>query len=209
MKTRTNRSFSAAVALIATLGLVACSGSEGATGPVDQGKSKALANSSQMVGPGCAAYVSKVPSGAGSVEGMAEDPLVTAAGNNPMLTQLTAALSGKLNSKVNLANSLNGREYTVFAPIDDAFKQLPATQVASLRTSQDALTKLLMYHVVDGQLAPNVVLGQQRTIEGRTVDVTGPVNGLKVNGANVICGGVRTANATVYLIDKVLTPPAG
>lgn len=29
-----------------------------------------------------------------------------------------------------------------------------------------------------------------------------------VNNASVVCGGVKTANATVYLIDTVLMPPA-
>jgi uncharacterized surface protein with fasciclin (FAS1) repeats len=38
--------------------------------------------------------------------------------------------------------------------------------------------------------------------------VTGSGNSLRVNGANVICGGVQTANATVYLVDSVLMPPA-
>ena len=39
-----------------------------------------------------------------------------------------------------------------------------------------------------------------------TVEVTGSGDNLKVNDANVICGGVKTANATVYLIDAVLMP---
>jgi uncharacterized surface protein with fasciclin (FAS1) repeats len=60
--------------------------------------------------------------------------------------------------------------------------------------------------VVAGQLAPDQVEGEQKTVEGDTVKVTGSGDNLKVNGANVICGGVQTANATVYLIDSVLQP---
>jgi len=46
----------------------------------------------------------------------------------------------------------------------------------------------------------------QTTVQGGTVEVTGSGDDLKVNGANVICGGLQTANATVYLIDSVLMP---
>ena len=57
------------------------------------------------VGPGCADYAA-VPSGAGSVEGMAADPVAVAASNNPLLTSLTAAVSGKVNPQVNLVTTL-------------------------------------------------------------------------------------------------------
>jgi hypothetical protein len=46
--------------------------------------------------------------GAGSVSGMAQDPVATAASNNPLLKTLVAAVSGKLNPKVNLVDTLNG-----------------------------------------------------------------------------------------------------
>ena len=56
------------------------------------------------------------------------------------------------------------------------------------------------------QSRPTQIVGDHKTVEGGTVKVTGSGDNLKVNGANVICGGVNTANATVYLIDAVLTP---
>jgi uncharacterized surface protein with fasciclin (FAS1) repeats len=56
------------------------------------------------------------------------------------------------------------------------------------------------------QLAPDAVVGEQATVEKGMVTVTGSGDALKVNDANVICGGVHTANATVYLIDSVLMP---
>ncbi len=49
-------------------------------------------------------------------------------------------------------------------------------------------------------------MGMHKTVEGGTVDVTGSGQSLKVDDANVVCGGVKTANATVYLIDSVLNP---
>ena len=158
------------------------------------------------VGPGCADYAKLVPSGAGSVEGMAADPVATAASNNPLLTTLVAAVSGKLNPKVNLVDTLNGGEFTVFAPVDDAFKKVPAKTIDTLKTDDKLLTSILTYHVVQGRLSPDQVVGDQKTVEGDTVKVTGTPDALEVNGNKVICGGVQTANATVYLIDGVLTP---
>ena len=163
-----------------------------------------------LVGPGCASYAEQNASGPGSVGGMALDPVATAASNNPLLTQLTAAVSGKLNPQVNLVDTLNGSQFTVFAPVNAAFEKLPAATVDSLKTDSAALTKILTYHVIPGQLSPSQIAGTHKTVEGQDVTVTGSGNDLKVgaNNASVICGGVKTANATVYLIDSVLTPPA-
>ncbi|HEX7301801.1 fasciclin domain-containing protein, partial [Lentzea sp.] len=66
--------------------------------------------------------------------------------------------------------------------------------------------KILTYHVVPGQISPDKIVGDQKTVETGTVKVSGTKDALKVNDANVICGGVHTANATVYLIDTVLLP---
>ena len=162
---------------------------------------------STLIGPGCSAYAQQVPTGPGSVEGMAQDPVAVAASNNPMLTTLTAALSGKLNPNVNLVDTLNNGQYTVFAPTDDAFKKLPQSTIDSLRTDSDTLTKILTYHVVQGQASPDKIAGTHKTLQGGTVTVTGAGDNLKINDAGLVCGGVKTANATVYMIDTVLMPP--
>lgn len=161
-----------------------------------------------MVGPGCAAYAKANPSGAGSIDGMAAAPVATAASGNPLLKTLVAAVSGKLNPKVDLVSTLNGGEFTVFAPVDTAFAKIPAATVNTLKTNDALLTKILTYHVVAGQLDPTAVVGKHPTVEKQDLTVTGSGDALKVNGASVICGGVKTANATVYLIDSVLMPPA-
>ena len=160
------------------------------------------------VGPGCADYAAMVPDGAGSVEGMSEALVATAASSNPLLTTLVKAVSGQLNPEVNLVDTLNGDEFTVFAPVDDAFAAVDPATITTLSTDADLLTTVLTYHVVPGQLAPEDVVGDQTTVQGGTVTVTGTPEALEVNDANVICGGVTTANATVYLIDGVLMPPA-
>ena len=128
-----------------------------------------------LVGPGCADYAKAVPDGSGSVAGMAEDPVATAASNNPLLKTLTAAVSGKLNTDVNLVDTLNGGEFTVFAPVDDAFAKLPKETVKTLGTPEGAetLTSVLTYHVVAGQLAPDEVAGTHKTVNGADVTVEG------------------------------------
>jgi uncharacterized surface protein with fasciclin (FAS1) repeats len=161
-----------------------------------------------LVGTGCAAYAQANPSGPASVQGMSADPVAVAASNNPLLTTLVQAVSGKLNPKVNLVDTLDSSQFTVFAPVDSAFAKIDPATISSLKTDDATLKKILTYHVVPGQIEPASIAGDHPTVQGQKVTVTGSGNSLKVNGANVICGGVQTANATVYLVDTVLMPPA-
>ncbi|WP_063010992.1 fasciclin domain-containing protein [Nocardia kruczakiae] len=204
----------ALVSAAALLGVSACSsddnsGSESSSTMMMMSPSGSAADAmAGLVGPGCKAYAEQVPSGSGSVEGMAQDPVATAASHNPMLTTLTAAVSGKLNPQVNLVDTLNGGQFTVFAPTDDAFAKLPPATVDSLKTDSATLTEILTYHVVPGQIAPDAIAGEHKTVEGGMVNVTRSGDMIKVGDASVVCGGVKTANATVYMIDTVLMPPA-
>ncbi|WP_156686478.1 fasciclin domain-containing protein [Mycobacterium sp. Marseille-P9652] len=166
------------------------------------------AAAADLVGPGCADYAAQNPTGPASVQGMSQVPVAVAASNNPMLKTLTSALSGQLNPQVNLVDTLNNGQYTVFAPTDAAFGKLPASTIDQLKTDSNLLTKILTYHVVQGQVSPAKVIGSHKTLQGASVNVTGQGNNLNVNNAGVVCGGVPTANATVYLIDTVLMPPA-
>jgi uncharacterized surface protein with fasciclin (FAS1) repeats len=182
--------------------------SSSAPTPTDAMSTPAVDNTSGLVGPGCADYAAKNPSGAGSVDGMAAAPVATAASGNPLLTTLVKAVSGQLNPKVDLVSTLNGSEFTVFAPVDSAFAKIPAATIKTLGTNDALLSKILTYHVVSGQLDKTAVVGKHTTVEKQALTVTGSGDNLMVNNAKVICGGVKTANATVYLIDTVLMPPA-
>jgi uncharacterized surface protein with fasciclin (FAS1) repeats len=115
---------------------------------------------------------------------------------------------GQLNPNVNLVDTLNGGEFTVFAPTDDAFGKIPPATIDSLKTASATLTKILTYHVVPGRVDPANVVGTHKTVECANVTVTGSPDALKVNNASVARGEVNTANATVYLIDTVPMPPA-
>jgi uncharacterized surface protein with fasciclin (FAS1) repeats len=207
-----------ALAIAATFALSACSMSGSTAEPTTDPSTPAMEASEEpmatadpaadLVGPGCAAYAEAVPDGAGSIEGMSGDPVAVAASNNPMLTTLTAAVSGQLNPDVNLVDTLNGDEFTVFAPVDDAFAKIDPATIESLKTDSATLTSILTYHVVPGRIEPADIAGTHTTVQGADLEVTGSGDSWMVNDANVICGGVQTANATVYLIDSVLMPPA-
>jgi len=219
---RNLKKYSAAMAVLAALGTTAACGSSddsSTAGKSDSSKAPSSSAPSEdsmdsgtadpaanLVGPGCGDYAKAVPDGAGSVEGMAQDPVAVAASNNPLLKTLVAAVSGKVNPKVNLVDTLNGDEFAVFAPVDEAFGKVPPKTMATLQKDADLLTGILTYHVIPGQIAPADISGTHKTVQGDTVKVTGSGDNLKVDSASVICGGVQTANATVYLIDGVLTP---
>ncbi|MGA8850151.1 MAG: fasciclin domain-containing protein [Aeromicrobium sp.] len=212
----TTKSF--AVAAVASLSLftAACGSDDATDAPADENTSAAPDDAADpaadLVGAGCADYAAAVPDGAGSVSGMSQDPVATAASNNPLLKTLTAAVSGELNPDVDLVDTLNGGEFTVFAPVDDAFAKLPKETVETLGTPEGAetLSSVLTYHVIPGRIAPADIDGTFKTVNGADLKVSGSGDKITVgdSSANVICGGVATANATVYLIDSVLMPPA-
>lgn len=151
-------------------------------------------------GPGCSAVPSE---GAGSFDGMAADPVATAASNNPALSTLVTAVK-----KAGLVDTLNSaQDVTVFAPTNDAFAKIPEADLNKVLADKKALTGILTYHVVEGRKTPaDLASGSFTTLQGGTVTTKGGGSDYMVNGANVVCGNVRTGNATVYIIDTVLMP---
>ena len=157
------------------------------------------ASASAPFGSACSA----VPAtGAGSFTGMATDPVATAASHNPVLSTLVTAVQAA--GLVDTLNSAQG--ITVFAPTNDAFSKIPTDTLKAVLADKTKLTKILTYHVVSGKLSPDQLAGTHATLEGGTVNVTGSGQSFQVNGANVVCGNVQTANATVYIVDSVLMP---
>jgi uncharacterized surface protein with fasciclin (FAS1) repeats len=222
MKDVQSKTLAVGLATLAVAGFSACSSNKSeseqqttanpatstATPAAPATTSAAADPAADLIGAGCADYAAQHPSGPASVTGMAQDPVATAASNNPLLSTLTSALSGKLNPQVNLVDTLNNGQYTVFAPTNEAFDKLPAATIDELKTNSEMLKSILTYHVVQGQQSPAKVDGTHKTLQGADLDVTGQGNDLKVNDAGLVCGGVHTANATVYMIDTVLQPPA-
>ena len=141
-------------------------------------------------------------SGEGSVEGMADDPVATAASNNPLLKTLVAAVG-----EAGLVDTLNSAEaLTVFAPTDDAFAAIPKKDLNALLADKEALTTVLTHHVVGERLSPEDVAGEHETLAGDMLTVEGEGEDFTIGEASVVCGNVQTANATVYVVDQVLMP---
>ncbi|WP_189986007.1 fasciclin domain-containing protein, partial [Streptomyces capoamus] len=166
----------------------------------DMGGSTASSSSmDQPFGPACAS----VPkNGAGSFDGMAKDPVATAASNNPALSTLVAAVK-----KAGLVDTLNNAQnITVFAPTNDAFKKIPKATLDKVLNDKAQLTKILTYHVVGQKLTPkDLENGSFNTLEKSKVMTSGSGESYTVNdSAKVVCGNVKTANANVYIIDTVL-----
>jgi uncharacterized surface protein with fasciclin (FAS1) repeats len=140
---------------------------------------------------------------------MADDPVATAAGNNPLLSRLAEAVQA-----AGLTDTLNdpNASYTVFAPANSAFEALPpGTLDQVLADPQGQLTDPLTYHVVpqryDAQGLSDA--GTVTTLQGTELTVSGEPDFLLVDQqeqASVLCGNISTANATVFVIDKVLMP---
>ena len=166
-------------------------------------------SSQEPFGAGCAAVPAE---GEGSFTGMTDDPVATAAGNNPALSTLVAAVTA-----ANLGDSLNSaQDVTVLAPANPAFEAVPADALNALLADTPQLTAVLTHHVIQGRLAPDELAGthttlnnDEVTIEGSGEDFSIAADGAVVGTeASVICGNVQTANATVYIIDQVLAPAA-
>ncbi|MEU2659581.1 fasciclin domain-containing protein [Streptomyces sp. NPDC007325] len=152
-------------------------------------------------GPGCASVPKE---GEGSVAGMADDPVATAASNNPELSTLAAAVQ-----KAGLVDTLNDAEdITVFAPTNDAFAKIPKADLDKVLADKATLTKILTYHVVDEPVEKaDLADGSFETLQGGTLTTAGSGDTYKVNDtASIVCGDVETSNATVHVIDTVLMP---
>lgn len=153
-------------------------------------------------GPACGAVPEE---GAGSFAGMAEEPAATAASNNPLLSTLVSAVG-----EAGLGDTLNGEgPFTIFAPTNEAFEAIPTETMDMVMGDKDLLTQILTYHVVPGQSLGAEELGSEgtvETVEGSTLELG--ADGTTVNGVDVICSDVPTANATVHIVDEVLLPPA-
>lgn len=146
----------------------------------------------------------------GTLAGMTDDPVGTAASNNPVLTTLVTAVT-----QAQLVDTLNSAEaLTVFAPTDCAFAALdPATLEAALADPSGLLTTVLGFHVVAGERLSAADLAgktELQTFTGETLQLSAEGETIAVGGgqATVVVGDIQTANATVHLIDSVMLPPS-
>lgn len=163
-----------------------------------------VTTNADVFGPAC----SQLPQGSapGSLDSMGPQPVASAASTNPLLTKLVAAVKA-----TNLVDTLNSQQaITVFAPADPAFNALGDAKFKELAANPNQLAPILQYHVV-GKRYDAKGLEQAGTVTslntaGGPLKIEGSGENMTVNGAKILCGNIPTKNATVFVIDKVLTP---
>jgi len=176
-----------------------------------------------------AAMVAALVAGAGSVSaqtvmvgGQSMYPtkdIVDNAVNSADHTTLVAAVKA-----AGLVQTLKGKgPFTVFAPVNDAFENLPDGTVANLLKPENkaALTKVLTYHVVSGRLNAHELMEQIEKGKGRATLTTvsggtlvammnGPRNIVIMdesgNTAHISTYDVNQSNGVIQVIDRVLLP---
>ena len=143
----------------------------------------------------------------GSWSAQAQDIVDVAAGNESFDTLVQAVQAA------GLVDTLKGEgPFTVFAPTDEAFAELPEGTLESLLQpeNQDQLQAILTYHVVPGEVTSDQLAGQQlsvETVQGAPVEIDAANGGVMVNDAQVTQPDVQADNGVIHVIDKVIMPP--
>jgi uncharacterized surface protein with fasciclin (FAS1) repeats len=222
LSSATVRLVGVALAPCLLVGLTSCSSADGGTraaGTSSAASSSpaattaattAAATSTAAVpfGPGCDVFPA---AGVGSQAAIATVPVATAVSTVPQLSTLTQAVIA-----ANLVDVINTRpDITLLAPSNAAFDALGPGALPALLADVPRLTTLLTHHVVPGRLTPDQLIGEHTTLNGDRITVTGPADAPTLAAdqtlagaaaATIVCGDVPAANATVYVVDQVLTP---
>lgn len=107
-----------------------------------------------------------------------------------------------------LVETLSGEgPFTVFAPTDEAFAQIPQDTLQAVLADKEKLTAILTYHVVPGKLmAADVVRSTQlQTVQGQSITVS-TEGGVRVDNANVVQTDIEADNGVIHVIDRVIMP---
>lgn len=132
--------------------------------------------------------------------------IVSTAVDAGMFKTLATALT-----EAGLIETLQGKgPFTVFAPTDEAFAKLPEGTLEGLLKDKAALKKILLYHVVSGNVMSTdvVKLTEATTVEGSKVKISVENGNVMINDAKVIKADVKASNGVIHVIDTVILPPA-
>ena len=126
-----------------------------------------------------------------------------------------AVESGKFNTlakaltETGLVDALKGKgPFTVFAPTDEAFAKLPKGTIEALLKDKEALKKILLYHVVSGQVTSKEVvsLNKAETLSGKNIKIQTKDGAVMINDSKVTTADVMASNGVIHIIDTVLIP---
>jgi Fasciclin domain len=142
--------------------------------------------------------------GAGSFGAMSGQRAATAASGNPQLSVFSSAIrTAALRRELNVM-----RSFTLFIPVNSAFAELSRIQLKFLH-DRAHLVDVVRYQVVPQMVTPTQIArgGSVVTLSGARLALARRGRAYRVNQATVLCGNIKTANGTLYVIDKVLLPP--
>ena len=126
--------------------------------------------------------------------------------------------------KAGLTNTLRSNgPYTVFAPTDEAFRNLPAGTVSAWMNDLPKLRSILNYHIVDRKITASEI--HEMTVNGRVPSIN-TLNGTPItlktnltaqawvnskatvfaNDAKIVRPEIETSNGIIYVVDRVLLP---
>ena len=190
MRTTRSRLTLVAVGLVVALAATGCSSDDE---NVQQGES-ASAPSGSLCG--------SIPGeGPGSLGAMSTVTATEAIAQSQLLTTLNSASAG-----AEVASTLEGEgPYTVFAPSNAAFGQIPAGELDSLLADPAQVDELLSSHVVEGEESLDALAeaGSVTSLSGEKLMIDDGEDELTINGAKVVCGPIQVNNATIYIVDQV------
>ena len=132
-----------------------------------------------------------------------KDIVETAKANGSFSTLVTALTAA------NLVDTLKGTgPFTVFAPTDAAFNALPAGLLDSLLANTTALTQVLTYHVVSGELLASHItsLMSVTTLQGGSLPISTAGGQVKIGIATITQTDIKCSNGVIHVIDTVLVP---
>jgi uncharacterized surface protein with fasciclin (FAS1) repeats len=199
--------------VVATLGLALTVTSFGAlqahSMPSTKKDSGATSAGATTVAPGAkpATTTQAKPATSGKTPAAAAGNIVELASSNKNFSKLVAAVKA-----ADLAEAFSGAgPYTLFAPTDAAFAQLPAGTLEKLLKPENKATlqKVLKYHVISGAvMAADVKTGKVDSAEGSALNIVASKGSVTVGGAKVVKADNVASNGVIHVIDKVLLPPS-
>jgi uncharacterized surface protein with fasciclin (FAS1) repeats len=132
-----------------------------------------------------------------------KDIVDTAVGAGSFNTLVTAVKAAGLVETLKSAGP-----FTVFAPTDEAFAKVPKATLDALLADKEALKKVLLYHVVAGNvMAKDVVrLKEAKTVQGSSAKVTVKGGKVMIDNANVVKTDILCTNGVIHVIDSVILP---
>jgi uncharacterized surface protein with fasciclin (FAS1) repeats len=193
------------IAGLLTVALVGCGTSPPApaspTGAPPLPLSSPTRSTTAQIGAGCGFIPEH---GIGSFGAMRKQRAFTAATRHPQLSAFNSAIrAAALSVELNRM-----RSFTVFIPVNGAFAALSRTELDFLRNPSN-LGEVVRHQVVPHTVTPAQIArgGSVAALAGGSLALGKRGRAYRINDATVLCGNIKTANGTLYVINKVLLPP--